>query len=157
MTNIERILIPVDFSDCSREALGYGLFLAKHFGANVDLLHAWTAPSYVSPYLAVRIETTEDGPETLETVARREAAAQMAAILDGVEIPEGVELGTRIEFGIDSDVIQTTAKDYDLIVMGTHGRAGLPHFFMGSVAEKVIRSSVVPVVTVRSKKAKGAS
>lgn len=150
MHGIKRILVPVDFSECSKAALEYAMFLGRHFGARVDVFHAWSAPAYVSPYLAVQINSDEDAPETLETVARNEANRKMRAFLEELALPEDRDVGIRIEFGLESDIIKTAAEHYDLIVMGTHGRTGLSHFFMGSVAEKVVRDAPVPVITVRA-------
>lgn len=150
MKDIKRILVPVDFSGCSEAAFDYAIFLASHFSASIDVFHAWTAPAYVSPYLAVRVNSTPDGPETLEAIARTEAGRRMKEFLDKAKIPDNVQVGWRIEFGVESEVILDAAKDYDVVVMGTHGRSGLAHLFMGSVAEKVVRAASVPVVTVRS-------
>ena len=66
MHAIKRILVPVDFSEGSRDALSYALRLAKHLGASVDVFHAWSAPAYVSPYLAVQINSNRDTPDTLD-------------------------------------------------------------------------------------------
>lgn len=150
MHQIQKILVPVDFSDCSRAALEYAYFLAQHFDAMVDVFHAWTAPPYVSPYLAVQISRRNGEPETLEALARGEASRQMEEFLKNTAPPSGLKVGVRIEFGIESDAIQAAAASYDLIVMGTHGRSGVSHFFMGSVAEKVIRNAPCPVITVRT-------
>lgn len=151
MHDVKQILVPVDFSSCSKEALDYALSLAGHFKARVDVFHAWSAPSYVSPYLAVRINTDAEGENTLENLARTEATKQMLDFVAAADVPEGVQVNLRVEFGIESDIIKVAAQDYDLIVMGTHGRTGLPHFFMGSVTEKVVRSAPTPVIIVRAK------
>jgi nucleotide-binding universal stress UspA family protein len=152
MAKIRRILAPVDFSDCSRGALEYAFFMAQSFGASVDVLHAWTTPAYVSPYVAVQLSSS--GPvQTLEALTREEARRQMDKFLATLEVPEGVELNIRVEFGFEADVITEAASGYDLVVLGTHGRSGLSHFLMGSVAEKVVRKAPCPVLTVRVQQA----
>lgn len=149
MHAIKRILVPVDFSECSRAALQYALELAAHYDALVDVLHAWQAPAYVSPYMAVRLTKSGKASETLEILAFKQASEQMNSFVDGMKLPPGVKVGVRIELGLEDHSIVRAAKNYDLVVMGTHGRAGLSHFFMGSIAEKVTRSSPTPVITVR--------
>lgn len=145
---LERILVPVDFSEGSKAALEYAQGLAGRFGASVDVLHVWFTPAYISPAVAVQVARGEI--ETLELVARREAEQQMQSFLDGVPNPEGVPIATRIEYGYEPQAIVDIAKSYDLVVMGTHGRSGLSHFIIGSVAEKVIRQAPCPVVCIRA-------
>jgi universal stress protein A len=148
MREIRKLLVPVDFSSCSRTALEYAVSLAEKLGAEIDVLHAWTAPAYVSPYVAVQVST--GGPsQTLETLAREEAEKEMSQFLASVPKPGGKEIGVRIEYGFEADVITSAAASYDLVVMGTHGRKGLAHLLIGSVAERVVRQCPVPVLTVR--------
>lgn len=145
--SFKRILVPVDFSPCSRRALDVAVDLARELGAKIDLLHAWTAPAYVSPYVAVQVSS--EGPaKTLEDLAKEEAKKEMDRFLEGLTPPGAEPLGIRIEFGFEPDVILAAAKSYDLVVMGTHGRAGLAHLILGSVTERVLRRSTTPVLTV---------
>ena len=147
-SKIKAILVPVDFSACSRRAFEWALEIARAFGASVDVLHAWTAPAYVSPTVAVLVGSGSPA-QTLEAIARQEASRQLAEFLNSFGPIAGVPVKTRIEFGFEADVIVAAAQAYDLVVIGTHGRKGISHLIMGSVAEKVIRRATCPVLTVR--------
>ncbi len=149
MTSFERLLIPVDFSDCSKAALTHGLALAARLGAEVEILHAWHAPTNVAEHLAAPVEG-ESAPRSLAGVARTEARRQLDAFLAGTTMPPGVPVAVRVEFGRDAEVIVAAAARFDLVLMGTHGRTGPSRLILGSVAEKVARKSPCPVWTVHA-------
>jgi len=127
MRTIEKILVPIDFADCSKRALELALQIAQPYGAKIRLLYAWRAP---------------------EAFARREAQAALADFLAQVDNPADVPLECDIVDGVPEEVITERAKDYDLVVMGTHGRRGFAHAALGSVTEKVIRACSRPVLVV---------
>jgi len=138
----QNILCPVDFSDCSREALVKAVELANENRAKLTLVHAYQFPTgegvcYVRDLLG-----------QIEAEARHEVAGwtEEAKRL-GAEGVEGVAV-----LGIAYDEIVKRARELgcDLIVMGTHGRSGLKHAFVGSVAERVIRYSPCTVMVVRA-------
>ena len=150
MNQLRRILVPVDFSPCSRAALAHAALLAKSFGASIDLLYVWEAPAFVAPEAMVGAAGTT---QTLAQLASDQAQAAMREFAeqagkDGIEIK-----GTRVEQGDPARTITDLAESegYDLVAMGTHGRSGFAHLLLGSVAEKVVRRSTRPVLTVRSK------
>lgn len=151
MKTIHNILVPTDFSEGSVAAMNYAVMLAKHFQGRIEVLHAWTAPTYVPPYVAVQLNAGSP-IEPLEAIVEKETKVLMEAFLKKVDIPEGIEVTTQIASGIEDRVICEAAKPMDLIVMGTHGRSGLSHLLLGSVAEKVIRNAPCPVLTMRGKK-----
>jgi nucleotide-binding universal stress UspA family protein len=147
---ITRILAPVDFSAQSDLALRYATTLADCFGATVEVLHvvedpfvsgAWSAEAFV--------------PNIPELLADLVATAR--AKLDQLKAPIDKELSfkttvlTTVLTGQPAVSIVEYARteNFDLIVMGTHGRTGLSHAFMGSVAERVVRKASCPVMTVR--------
>jgi universal stress protein A len=149
MTNelITRILVPVDFSPHSDQALRYATGLAARSGASIELLHvvdnpfasgAWTSEVYV-PNL----------PEMLETLLGE--ANKRLTSLKSVPAREGIDIETRVLTGQPAHTIieHAHAGAFDLIVMGTHGRTGFSHLFVGSVAERVVRRAPCPVLTVR--------
>lgn len=147
MPRISRILVPTDFSSGSKEALEHGLAMAKSFGANVDVLHTWALPSQVEI-----LELQSEGrwsSKSLEESVRNDIQTMMTGFVKNVVAPDGVELKTRIESGDPVDAINEAAKDYDLVVLSTHGRTGLSRMMLGSVATKILRSCPVPVMTVR--------
>jgi len=134
---LKKILVPVDFSGCSKKALQYSIALARQFGAELTLLHV------VQPYPPM----PEMGPIDAESVqdAHEELAAFQRTIGDAANSK------TMVRTGAPHVEIIDTAKeeDIDLIVISTHGRTGLEHVLLGSTAEKVVRHAVCPVLTVR--------
>jgi universal stress protein A len=147
MREIRRILVPVDFSECSRTALEYAAALAERFRASIDVLHVWEPPHYVGPEFLVR-EPGETG-HPLQEVALAQAEKEMDGFLSG--FGQRDQFRVRFESGKPHQTIITLAANehYDAIVMGTHGRSGLPHLLIGSVAEKVVRTAPCPVMTIR--------
>ena len=145
MTAIARILVPVDFSTHADRAIEYALALGKQFGACVELFHVvedpfgsggWGSEVYVSDLDGLR--------ERAIAEARTHLEARRAAIARDTSVVAAVRMGHVAQTIIDY------AKDVgaDLIVMGTHGRTGLAHFIIGSVAERVVRLAPCPVLTV---------
>lgn len=147
MIKLERILVPTDFSDCSAEAVEYGRALVEQFDAELHLLHVIAELAATIPEAVVRLASSiENYMEEAET----RALDQLGGVLDA-EWCKGrrVVLATRQ----GSPYLQTVqyAREHavDLIVMGTHGRSGLSHALIGSVAERVVRHAHCPVLTVR--------
>lgn len=148
MNTIERILVPVDFSECSRAAVRAAVGLAARYGAEVELLHVHDAP-WTPEAVTVR---TEDGREVAaEQYLEEESQRQLTEL--AASVPELARIAHRksIRTGMSHDIILNRARaaGADLIVMGTHGRTGLSHLLMGSVAEKVLRGAPCPVLVVR--------
>jgi universal stress protein A len=141
------ILAPTDFSETADVAIEYAVELGAQLGATVHLLHVITVPSYGIPELGVA------HANAIVKTAAIEGQRALDALADRCR--SKVNLGpVRIEVGDARDTIDriATELDADLIVMGTHGRRGLSRFFLGSVAEAVVRSAPCPVLTVRRKK-----
>lgn len=136
------ILVPHDFSDTAQHALGFALEFAAKLGARVTVMHAYEIPSYAYP----------DGIAlTAEVVGNIQRAA--GAALEGVVARSrrpGVDVQGLLRQGPAWSEINATAKDAhaDLVIMGTHGRHGLARAFLGSVAEKVVRTAPCPVLTL---------
>ncbi|MCC6751074.1 MAG: universal stress protein [Deltaproteobacteria bacterium] len=153
MPQMKKLLVPVDFSDCSEAALHYAAELAKRFGASLEVLHVIEVPPYLVPEVIVQ------GPggsrQTIRELAGAAANQQLEKVLAELDA-EGVPVQGRIETGDAAKrVTELAALDkHDLIVMGTHGRTGLSHFFVGSVAEKVVRMAPCPVLTIRAPETK---
>jgi nucleotide-binding universal stress UspA family protein len=139
---IRSILIAHDFSETADHALSYALDLAERLGAKATVVHTYEIPSYGMPAAPVV------SPEMVGDIARIERSS-----LDQVAARSrkpGVDLNTVLRQGTPAAEIVATAKELkaDLIVMGTHGRRGLSRVFMGSVAEKVVRTAPCPVLTM---------
>jgi nucleotide-binding universal stress UspA family protein len=143
--SLERILVPIDFSDCSVDALEYAVQVARRSGASIRLLHVLEPVSYGLDFTLLHVSKRDHMREMMG-----QRLSDLAKALSAAQVPTDVEL----RGGLPSDSILDGAKmmPADLIVMGTHGRRGLSHTLSGSVAEAVLRKSSCPVLTVRSPK-----
>ncbi len=143
---LTRILVPVDFSEPSLNALAYACGLAKRFGATLTVLHV-VEPVYVAePYMGVAPEVGRFLDEEIRN------AKTILTRIEADRRKQGLRVRSLVVAGPPALLIVDTARDTgaDLIVMGTHGRTGLAHAFIGSVAEKVVRTARCPVLTVRA-------
>lgn len=148
--SIQRILIPVDFSDCARAAVRYGLSLASRLGAEVEILHVFEPPYYVGDMM---VQPPDAAAVSVHDYVRTQSEKLLQEMLDGIEaVAEGKPRRVLLA-GNPAPAIAEKAADFDLVVMGTHGRSGLTHLLMGSVAEKVLRHSKTPVLVVRAEAA----
>ena len=142
-----RILVPTDFSPPCEAALATAGALATQFGADIHLIHVLEDPSTTA---ADASDVSTDGPSGLRESWRKEAQAQLNALLDP---PKDVQFRviTGVMFGSPARAIVNYARDYaiNLIVMGTHGRSGFAHLLLGSVTERVVRTAECPVLTIR--------
>ena len=145
--SISRILVPVDFSAHSDRALRYAANLAAQVGASVEVLHV---VENLYPSVAFSEIYVPDMSDVMQAMIN-EAARQLALIKAGM-FPDGADVETSVVVGRPECAIVDRAKagSFDLIVMGTHGRTGLSHMFMGSVAERVVRTSPCPVLTLHA-------
>jgi nucleotide-binding universal stress UspA family protein len=144
---LRRILVAMDFSAAAHRALELAQLLAKSAGpAHVILVHAYYVPVELEQYLIARGKAIPD-------VLSPEATKDLEAILTELQTA-GFSCEYVAAAGAPETVIVDVAKDkqVDLIALGTHGRRGLSHLFMGSVAESVVRHTDLPVVTVRAPK-----
>jgi nucleotide-binding universal stress UspA family protein len=149
MSLITKILVPVDFSVCSRAALGFATSLSERFEAPIHLLHAWDIPGHLRPDLTVWMG---DVSGSLADHAEKEAKSAMSRFMEEAKLAAGPATTSEVVHGMPLEAILScqTAGDFDLVVMGTHGRTGLSHLLLGSVAEGVVRRAKCPVLTVRS-------
>jgi nucleotide-binding universal stress UspA family protein len=156
MTNtITNILVPVDFSPHAEYAFTYATRLAERFGAKLALLYVvddsfvtggWSSEIYVPNVPELMENLIADADRRLATLKASAAAL-------------GLTAETAVIRGRPAPAIVEHAKNggFDLIVMGTHGRTGVSHVVMGSVAERVLRKAPCPVLTVRGTEAVEAS
>ena len=146
MLTLKTVLVPTDFSEASESALRYGKAMAEAFGASLhvvhvmeDLLaHAWAAEVYVSSMPQLRDEIEKESRQRLGALLtdhERKTLRAETALLAGNPFLEIIRYAKT--------------HGVDLIVMGTHGRGPIAHMLLGSVAEKVVRKSPCPVLTVR--------
>ncbi|SFH67824.1 Nucleotide-binding universal stress protein, UspA family [Halorubrum aquaticum] len=143
MALYDRILVPTDGSPKGRRAVEHALALAAVHGADVHALYVVDTASYAG----TGMEATWTGIDDLLREDADEAVAQVETLAEGT----GVDVETTVVEGSPGREIVRYAADArcDLIVMGTHGRGGIDRLLLGSVAERVVRRSPVPVLTVR--------
>ena len=147
MVQIKRIICPVDFSEVSRHAFDRALAVARSYGGAITVLHVLPTPSHVP---AVPYGPEGPGPFGFEVPDRLHVLSELSRFLR-IEQPGDVSIRQEvIEAGsIHKEIlVQASRTSADLIVMGTHGRSGVDHLFLGSVAEKTLRTSSIPVLTV---------
>ena len=140
---IKQILVPIDFSAGSLEALASALPLAQRFRAKLLLLHV-VEPVYVAEPNIASADLT-----TLLDEQQRSAGEQLERTRASLG-KHGQHAQTLVETGVPARVIVEVARRTatDLIVIATHGRTGLSHLLIGSVAERVVRRAGCPVLTV---------
>jgi len=149
--NIARILVPVDFSECSGAAFTYACDLARKLDAKVTLLHVWDVPFLWPSVGDTMVTVPTEEPMTVAQLVKKRATEEIARFLND-NAPRGVDVTARLEMGDPVRVVCDYAQksNHDLVVMGTHGRTGLSRVLAGSVAENIVRHCSVPVLTVRT-------
>lgn len=145
MSEITKILVPIDFSNYSKNALRYAVNFAKKFDSKIYLVYVVEPVIYPSDFSmgqvtfpVTDIELNDRAKEELNTLAKS-------------EIADTIEVNTVIRTGKPFVEINETAAelDIDLIIIATHGHTGMEHLLFGSTAEKVVRKAPCPVLTLR--------
>lgn len=138
---IQRILVPFDFSEHSEKALRWAAAMGEKWGAPLLLLHVVAPPVY-PPMMAGFMDPTQ-----FETSLKLDAEKRLRQVAEGLQ---GVRAEARVEIAEPFHEICRVAQEgrSDLIVMGTHGRTGMAHVLLGSVAERVVRHAPCPVLVV---------
>lgn len=161
---VKKILVPIDYSDHSYRALQWGVSLAEKYGAQMLLLHVLPkAVEEVSTHAAgwadvpgyyYEGEASGQRPFQSEHIVIDLVAQAQGELYDLIrkEIKETVPVAVKVAVGKPAEEILQVAREEvaDLIVMGTHGRTGLRHMLLGSVAESLVRTAPCPVFTVRA-------
>jgi len=144
MIRLNRILVPTDFSEHSKTAVQYGCELASKFGADLHLLHVVEQLPVMYSEGAIFSPETEAEllAEARELLTKTPADIDVSALNVTRATLEGHPLVEIVRYARENEI--------DLIVIGTHGRTGLVHVLLGSVAEKVVRKAPCPVLTVHS-------
>ena len=142
---IKKILVPIDFSDYSKNALNYAVDFAKLFSAELTLIYVVEPVIYPPDFSmgqisvpSVDIEMDKRAKEELENLAKK-------------QIPKELKTKTIVKTGKPFIEIIETAADVeaDMIIIATHGHSGMEHMLFGSTAEKVVRKAPCPVLTLR--------
>ena len=145
MNEIKNILFATDFSESSDFSIKHALLFSKTFNAKLHVLHVVNEPVDLSGFYVPHI-SFEKLEEEIAEGAQKMMDNFIKSNLKGFDNFE-----TFVVSGVPFNVIldKATEIDADLIIMGTHGRTGLDHVLFGSTAEKVVRKSQIPVLTVR--------
>jgi nucleotide-binding universal stress UspA family protein len=143
--NIKKVLVPIDFSEYSKNSLKYAVNFAKIFNAELHLIYVVEPVIYPPDFSmgqiaipSVDLEMDKRAVEELQKLAKK-------------EIPSEVKVSTLVKTGKPFiEIIETAAEeDIDLIIIATHGHTGVEHILFGSTAEKVVRKAPCPVLTLR--------
>ena len=141
---LKNILVPIDFSDCSKKALLYALPYGKEFSAQITLL-------YVAQFHYAASELDSAEIPVLEDQHMKRAKDEL--LLLAKQLPDCLKIKTAVVSGKPFEEIVATAKalNADLIIIGTHGAMKMQHEFLGSTAERVARFADCPVLIVRER------
>lgn len=144
---ISRVLFPTDFSHDAEHAFQYALTFAREFGAELYLLHVIYFPPQTPEY---------DIGQVIDSLVKN-AEDSLSKLVESAKAPDLV-FRIDVQVGVEhAEITKLAEKEkIDLIVMGTRGRTGLAHVFLGSVAERVVRHAPCPVLTVKLPATKGA-
>lgn len=145
MSDFKTFVVPFDFSDHARAALFTAADLARRLSADLHLVHVIQPPTYVGGY-GTAPPPHLDLSELHDTVSK-----SLREVAEGIEGLAGAATSQVVEDLQIAQAISDVAAERkaDLIVMGTHGRTGLAHVFLGSVAERTLRLAPCPVLTVK--------
>lgn len=145
MIKLDQILHATDFSEPSKIALEYARTLASRFDSHLHVVHVHqsvAAAAMMSPGGVIPPHVEEDDRRQAEEML---TGTEVGEYVPSERVSRSLLLGTPF-----AEIIRFAREhDVDLIVLGTHGRSGLKHLIMGSVAEKVVREAPCPVLTVR--------
>jgi len=142
---LKKILVPVDFSTCSKKAVQYAIPFARQFDAEIIFLHV----------IPTKFHYSADGFET-GTMSTQEAQADVARKLRALvkeSVPAEIPTQIEIRYGVEAAEIVNEARKsaVDIVILSTHGRTGRAHSFVGSVTEDVVRLASCPVLVVRER------
>jgi universal stress protein A len=143
---IKTILCPIDFSEISANALEYAVFLASHHHAELLILHV-VEQLHEFEHYQILVLTPQELAEEME----KQAHEKLTKLTEQIKKTIKVETAVRQGKPFVEIIKEAKEKDMDLIVMASHGRTGVSHMLMGSVAEKVVRKANCPVLIVRDK------
>lgn len=145
MSEITKILVPIDFSNYSKSALRYASNFSKKFEAKIFLVYVVEPVIYPSDFSMGQVTFP------VADVEMNERAKDELSTLAKTEIGSDIEVETIIKTGKPFVEINETASelDIDLIIIATHGHTGVEHLLFGSTAEKVVRKAPCPVLTLR--------
>jgi nucleotide-binding universal stress UspA family protein len=142
---INKVLVPIDFSDYSKSSLKYAVNFAQHFNASLILVYVVEPVIYPPDFSMGQIAIPTPGLEM-----DKRASEELDKLAEQ-DIPSGLKVKKIIKTGKPFvEIIETAAEeDVDIIIIATHGHTGVEHILFGSTAEKVVRKAPCPVLTLR--------
>lgn len=145
--SIQRILFPTDFSDASQNARDYACAIAGLLGSELHVLHVIQYPDSAPGALGSWcMPETNRIPESVHDVENQLTAQLETSLIRDTQIIKAIRLGEPSQ-----EILKyATENEIQLIVVGTHGRTGVSHLIIGSIAEKVVQGSTCPVLSVHS-------
>ncbi|MGR3294383.1 MAG: universal stress protein [Candidatus Scalindua sp.] len=147
-TGFKRIIVPIDFSDCSRKALEYAIATAKAHNSKLTILHVYEE-SFIEPYVNAA-NSEEEAGEIMKAIEQVNET-KYDEFLKTIDL-RGVEYDKLLVKGIpEAEIVEIAMEQQaDLVVMGTHGRAGIKHILIGSTAEEVVRAVHCDIIIVKT-------
>ncbi|MCH7974208.1 MAG: universal stress protein [Bacteroidetes bacterium] len=144
--DIKKVLVPIDFSDYSKDALNYSINFNKCFNAELILIYVIEPVIYPTDFSATQISIP---PTDVEITKNAEASLKQ---LINKEIPLDIKINAIIKIGKPFvEIVETaTEENIDLIIISSHGHSGIEKILFGSTAEKVVRKAPCPVLTLRT-------
>lgn len=141
-TTIKRIVVPIDLSTCSLDALEYAVQFAKPLGAAITVLHTMEPVAYGLDFSLSHAKEWKEQRDYLE---------KRLSVLSVCVTAHGVQADHVLKPGLPADSIASyvTQQGFDVMIMGTHGRRGISHVLLGSIAGAMLRHAPCPVLTVR--------
>lgn len=149
MFNIKKIIVPTDFSQISYTAFDYARSIAEQYDAKIYLMYVLEK---TPPFLAVR-SIDVDEKKIMESLEKEACETLRKNVIETLKGNKNIEVETILRKGVDYEEIVRFSEEIkaDLIIIATHGRTGILHTLLGSVAEKVIRFSKCPVLVTTPK------
>jgi nucleotide-binding universal stress UspA family protein len=144
--DIKKVLVPIDFSDYSKDALNYSINFIKCFNAELTLIYVIEPVIYPPDISATQISIP---PTDVEITKNADASLKQ---LINKEIPSDIKVNSVIKTGKPFvEIVETAAEEnIDLIIISSHGHSGIEKILFGSTAEKVVRKAPCPVLTLRT-------
>ncbi len=143
----ERVVVPLDGSDVAEQAVATAEELARSFGVPMHLVRVVDYPSTTYKYVYGGMVESEAITMQLEH-ERSMAETYLKDVCQSLE-QRGIEVTTEVRYGVPVQEVCDAVKECDLMVIASHGRTGVARWFLGSVAEEIVRRSTVPVLVVR--------
>jgi nucleotide-binding universal stress UspA family protein len=146
MMKINRFLAPIDFSEYSEKAFDYALKLAERVPAQITLINIDEMFQSIYPEDSLQLYNNEDAiRERIEKIQEQIRTYVQKGQEKNIDTHYAIVRGDSVSEKLLEHI---NGEQYDLVVMGTHGRTGIKHLFLGSIAEKIVRLSPIPVLTV---------